>query len=268
MSRIGKLPIALPSGVDYTVDSNNLVTVKGAKGTLTVQLHSEIILEKQLTSEKEFTDILSKKYATNIFYSHMWGDSKIYLQKALWVKNLISFWIEKKLTAQSAAALLHDYLLKNQKTHFESLRALSYKSFWERMTLDEATIKSLDLVYNIATNSYTQWTLFWVLSHSKTSMWKRYLREQILHPLKDIKEIKNRQEFIAAFKSDSILLDKVRHNLKYIWDIDMFLTRLSVGRVWPKDIVQFKKSLIAVREVFTLLESSNNQAIQKLIKHS
>jgi len=46
MSRIGKLPIALPSGVDYTVDSNNLVTVKGAKGTLTVQLHPEIQLEK------------------------------------------------------------------------------------------------------------------------------------------------------------------------------------------------------------------------------
>ena len=46
MSRIGKLPIALPSGVDYTVDSNNLVTVKGAKGTLTVQLHPDIKLEK------------------------------------------------------------------------------------------------------------------------------------------------------------------------------------------------------------------------------
>jgi large subunit ribosomal protein L6 len=46
MSRIGKLPIALPKGVDYTVDSNNLVTVKGAKGTLTVQLNPEIQLEK------------------------------------------------------------------------------------------------------------------------------------------------------------------------------------------------------------------------------
>lgn len=47
MSRIGKLPIQLPKGVEYSVDANNLVTVKGAKGTLSVQLHPEIKLEKQ-----------------------------------------------------------------------------------------------------------------------------------------------------------------------------------------------------------------------------
>lgn len=34
MSRIGRLPITVPAGVTVTVDSNNLVTVKGPKGTL------------------------------------------------------------------------------------------------------------------------------------------------------------------------------------------------------------------------------------------
>lgn len=38
MSRIGKLPIAIPAGVTVTVDQNNLVTVKGAKGELTQQV--------------------------------------------------------------------------------------------------------------------------------------------------------------------------------------------------------------------------------------
>ncbi|GIW48929.1 MAG: ribosomal protein [Caloramator sp.] len=37
MSRIGRLPIAVPQGVTVTVDANNLVTVKGPKGTLTRQ---------------------------------------------------------------------------------------------------------------------------------------------------------------------------------------------------------------------------------------
>lgn len=46
MSRIGKLPIQLPKGVDYSVDANNLVTVKGSKGSITVQLHPEITLDK------------------------------------------------------------------------------------------------------------------------------------------------------------------------------------------------------------------------------
>ena len=35
MSRIGKLPIAIPAGVTVTVDADNVVTVKGPKGTLT-----------------------------------------------------------------------------------------------------------------------------------------------------------------------------------------------------------------------------------------
>ena len=35
MSRIGKLPIAIPAGVTVTVDAENVVTVKGSKGTLT-----------------------------------------------------------------------------------------------------------------------------------------------------------------------------------------------------------------------------------------
>ena len=39
MSRIGRLPITVPAGVTVTVDSNNLVTVKGPKGTLNSKIH-------------------------------------------------------------------------------------------------------------------------------------------------------------------------------------------------------------------------------------
>ena len=37
MSRIGRLPITVPAGVTVTVDADNLVTVKGPKGTLSQQ---------------------------------------------------------------------------------------------------------------------------------------------------------------------------------------------------------------------------------------
>ena len=41
MSRIGKLPIAIPAGVDVTIDGST-VTVKGPQGTLTITVHSNI----------------------------------------------------------------------------------------------------------------------------------------------------------------------------------------------------------------------------------
>ncbi len=47
MSRIGKQPITVPAGVEVKIDENNLVTVKGPKGTLTKQLHKDMIINQE-----------------------------------------------------------------------------------------------------------------------------------------------------------------------------------------------------------------------------
>ena len=47
MSRIGRLPIAVPAGVTVTIDSNNLVTVKGPKGTLSQQVNADITVKQE-----------------------------------------------------------------------------------------------------------------------------------------------------------------------------------------------------------------------------
>lgn len=47
MSRIGRMPITLPAGVDVTIEEGNLVTVKGPKGTLTQALSSKMTLTKE-----------------------------------------------------------------------------------------------------------------------------------------------------------------------------------------------------------------------------
>ena len=47
MSRIGRLPITVPAGVTVTVDSDNLVTVKGPKGTLSQQVNSAITVKQE-----------------------------------------------------------------------------------------------------------------------------------------------------------------------------------------------------------------------------
>ncbi|OPX43004.1 50S ribosomal protein L6 [Ruminiclostridium hungatei] len=45
MSRIGKLPIAVPKGVDIKLSGDNVLTVKGSKGTLTKQFHKDMIIK-------------------------------------------------------------------------------------------------------------------------------------------------------------------------------------------------------------------------------
>lgn len=55
MSRIGKMPIIIPTGVDVKIDGNNFATVKGPKGTLTKDLHKDMIIKvesEQATVER------------------------------------------------------------------------------------------------------------------------------------------------------------------------------------------------------------------------
>ena len=47
MSRIGRMPITVPAGVDVTIAENNVVTVKGPKGTLTQTMHPEMIIKHE-----------------------------------------------------------------------------------------------------------------------------------------------------------------------------------------------------------------------------
>ncbi|MDP4133125.1 MAG: 50S ribosomal protein L6 [Bacillota bacterium] len=54
MSRIGRMPITIPAGVDVKIDGN-VVTVKGPKGTLTQTMHPDMIIEK------EGTDVIVKR---------------------------------------------------------------------------------------------------------------------------------------------------------------------------------------------------------------
>ena len=47
MSRIGRAPIAVPAGVEIKIEDNNVVTVKGPKGTLTQQLHPNMTITRE-----------------------------------------------------------------------------------------------------------------------------------------------------------------------------------------------------------------------------
>ena len=67
MSRIGRLPIAVPAGVTVTIDENNLVTVKGPKGTLTQQVN------KNITVKQEGAEILVTRPTDNKNHRAMHG---------------------------------------------------------------------------------------------------------------------------------------------------------------------------------------------------
>ncbi len=226
----------------------------------------EVILEKKLFLETDLKNIFSKKYSLNIYYYDFIWDSKKILLNHFWVKNLEWFWLEDKHLSQKSSSQLLNYLKENQKSELKNLDSISYETFSDYMDLDETTIKSLDLIYNISTNSSTVWTLFWILDQTETSMWKRLLRENILKPLKLKKQIEKRLNFIEELLKDKILLDKINKKLKEIADIDNIITKLALNRVIPRDLINLKRSLKSIIEIYNLIKWSKNNKLIKILK--
>ncbi len=221
----------------------------------------EVVLDKELFQNEEIKEVLTKKYSLNIYYFTPSKKPKNILCSHFWVKNLEWFWIESKPLCISSSCLLLEYLQTNQKSEFDFLKNISYESFSQYMWLDESTIKNLDLVYNFSTKSSTRGTLFWILNHTKTAAWWRYLREQILQPLQNIEEITLRQDAVEQFVKHPWLLDEVWKELKYVSDIDMILNRLALNRALPRDLLNLKKSLQSVIAVCEIIKKSKNKIL-------
>ena len=222
---------------------------------------NEVILDRQLFQDQDIHDLLGKKFGLHIYSFPVPVKADTYLTDLFETRTLGSYGIENKSLAQNAAALLHAYLCEHQKKYIKHTKTLRYESYTSCMKLDPATIRSLDLVYNIHTQSKVQGTLFWVLNNTKTPMGKRFLHESILHPLQDKKEIEERQQFIQAWESEGELLDNVMVELANIGDLEALITRFHYGRVWPKDLIHIKRSLESVERIIGLVEDSGNNIL-------
>lgn len=225
----------------------------------------EVILEKKLFSDEKLKEILEKKYSLNIYYFDVNKNYKDKLISHFQVKNLEGFWIENKNLAIKASAILLEYLKANQQSKLEYLNTIRSASFGNFLELDEATIRNLDLIYNIWTNSATIGTLFWVLGNTKTPMWKRFLKDAIVNPLRDKQKITRRLDITEEFLKNRPLLDHVREQLKYVADLDNILTRLALGRANPRDLLNLKRSLKTILEVTELVKKEGSTKLNTLL---
>jgi len=100
-----------------------------------------------------------------------------------------------------------------------------------------------------------------------TSMWSRFLRDQILYPLQDIKEIEKRQDFIEEFYNNPVLLDRVQKKLKGVSDIDAILNRIALNRAWVRDLTHLKKSLQAIVEALDIIKNQGSKKLNSILSN-
>ena len=96
-------------------------------------------------------------------------------------------------------------------------------------------------------------------------MWRRFLNTTIIRPLQDIKQVEKRHDIIEEFLFNTILLDKVTTKLREVSDLDNILTRLSLWRALPRDLLNLKRSLKVILEVYELIKKEGSLKLVKLL---
>lgn len=165
------------------------------------------------------------------------------LERQMGTASLDGFDLRQHSAAAIAAGVVVHYVRhtqQNDASHVDSIR------FYERsqhMHLDQVTVRNLELLEPIFSESGGDATLVRTLDCLKTPMGKRLLRASILRPLLDPEEIQSRYQAVAAAKHDLILREQIRESLGGILDLERLLARISLDSAGPRDVLALAASL-------------------------
>jgi len=155
-------------------------------------------------------------------------------------KTLDGFGCAEMPAAIGAAGALVHYLKQQLRRNVDHLSTLRCDADDEYMLLDAATQANLELVESRGARDMS---LLAALDRTVTPMGGRKLRSWILQPLRDLHELRRRQEFIAAWLHEPDLLAATRAELKSIRDIERAAGRLSQASGNARDLAALRVSL-------------------------
>ncbi len=159
----------------------------------------------------------------------------------------------------AAGSALH-YLSENQQNRIGHITQLSRIEEDRYVWLDRFTIRNLELVSSQHENATT---LSDILDVTLTPMGSRLMKRWILMPLKDEKPIKKRLEAVRYLKE--IENFEVGERLKKIGDLERLISKVAVGKVNPKEVIQLKRTLEQIDPIKNLLKTNKKNYISDLI---
>ncbi len=153
----------------------------------------------------------------------------------------------------SAAGALLDYLELTQAGNPVRLSPLKQRSASGFMSIDPATRASLEI--DRTQSGQRQGSLLSVIDRTVTGPGARRLADHLSRPLVDIDAIKARHEAVAWFVGDNKTRDKIRQRLKGSSDMARAVSRLSLGRGGPRDILTVRQSLETGIDIRSVIQS-------------
>ena len=178
--------------------------------------------------------------------------------------SLKGFGVSDKPDAVIAAGAILHYLDLTHHTNLQHITSLGRIESDRYVALDRFTVRNLELVEPLSPDGMS---LFDVLNHTATPMGARHLRQWILFPLLDLKEIGRRQEIVEYLFKDPVTRDRATEALQQIGDLRRIVTKVGARRIGPREAVQLKNSLTACTALARALAESDSEQLHDVAGH-
>ena len=170
------------------------------------------------------------------------------------VQSLDGFGCIGMNAAVCAAGCILQYLQFQLRRSVDHIQRLRVGQTNDCVLIDAASQSHLELVSARGGSAHT---LLSALDRTCTPMGARKIRHWVLHPLRDLDLLTQRQDMIAAFLAEPMLLGQVRTLLKEVRDLERTSSRLSQGSGNGRDLQALAVSLEVVPSLKTLLDPSD-----------
>ncbi len=173
------------------------------------------------------------------------------------VQSLDGFGCTGMNAAICAAGCILQYLQFQLRRSVDHIQRLRVGQTNDCVLIDAASQSHLELV---TARGGTQHTLLSALDRTCTPMGARKMRHWVLHPLRDLDALTQRQDMIAALIDEPMLLSQIRTLLKEVRDLERTSSRLSQGSGNGRDLQALAVSLEVVPSLKTLLSESDEES--------
>ena len=162
------------------------------------------------------------------------------------VKSLKGFGVAHMHEGITAAGAILQYLEMTQHTQIGHITTLSRIEEEKYVRLDKFTIRSLEIVQPMQDDGHS---LLDVVDRTVSPMGSRLLRRWLVFPLKDQKPIEERLDVVDTFFREPDFRQLIDEQLSRVGDLERIISKVAVGRVSPREVVQLRVALEAVAVV-------------------
>ncbi len=215
------------------------------------------------TKRKEFEALFGTKFFTYALEDWAYTPDSTHerLLKQFETKSLKGFGVDNLPNGVIAAgAILHylDLTHHQQTGHITQLSRIEEERY---VWLDRFTVRNLELY---GSNNEGAKTLLDVLDKTISPMGARMLKRWLAFPLKDIKPINERLSVVEYFFKHPDLKTLLEQNITLIGDLERIISKVAVGRINPREVVQLKVALQAIEPIKKACSETENVTLKRI----